>query len=97
MVFLEVLLQRVVVLEIMRLPRVSSIANEASLMLIATMLVQFVAVIETLAAESTERVSLKSRLVNCARHVVSFPHMLFQFLICKQLMLVCEHFLVTSA
>jgi hypothetical protein len=41
--------------------------------------------------------SFKSRLIDCSWIVVSFPHMLLQFLIRKQVVLVRKHFLVPRA
>ena len=96
-VFLEMLLQRVVVLEVMWLPGIASVTDEAPLVLIPAMFVKLIAIIETFAAETTERVSLKTCLVDGSGLVVTFSHMFLQLLVCKQLMLVCKDLLVTSA
>jgi hypothetical protein len=61
------------------------------------MLKQLVVIIETLAAETTKRVALETRLVSSAWLVVTVSHMLLQLLIAEQLMLVSEDLFVASA
>lgn len=96
-VLLEVLLQLIVVEKVVRLSRVSSIAEEATLVLHAAVFKQLVVVVEALAAEATERVTLEARLVRSTWFVVTVAHVPLQFLIRKKLMLVGEDFLVASA
>lgn len=66
-------------------------------MLIPAMLVELVIVVEPLATKRAQRMAPKTRLRNVSRLIVAMMHMLLQFSIRKELMLVCEHFLVTSA
>lgn len=81
----------------MRLPGVPPIADEAPLVLVAAMLIQLIVVVESLAAETTQRVSLESRLVCGSRLIISVSHVLLQLLVGEQLVLMCEDPLVTSA
>lgn len=96
-VLLEVLLQLVVVEEVVRLSRVSSIAYEATLVLHAAVLKQLVVVVEALAAETAERVALEARLVGGTRLVVTVAHVPLKLLIREELMLVGEDLLVAGA
>lgn len=96
-VLLEMLLQLFVVEEVVGLSRISSVAEEASLVLHAAVLKQLVVVIEALATEAAERVALETRLVSGAGLVVAVAHVLLQLLIAEELMLVGEDLLVTSA
>jgi hypothetical protein len=90
-------LQGVIVPVIMRLPRVPPIADEAPLVLVAAMLIQLIVVVKSLAAETTQRVSLESRLVCGSRLIVSVSHVLLQLLVGEQFVLMREDPLVTSA
>lgn len=74
MILLEMLLQSIVVPVVMRLARVATVADEASLMLAAAMFVKLVVIIESFAAEAAERMSLKSSLVNSTRLIVAAAH-----------------------
>lgn len=96
-VLLEVFLQLFIVEEVVGLSRISSVAEEASLVLHAAVLKQLVVVVEALAAEAAERVALETRLVSGAGLVVAVAHVLLQLLIAKELMLVGEDLLVASA
>lgn len=96
-VLLKVLLQLLVVEEVVGLPGISPVADEAPLVLHAAVLKQLVVVVEALAAEAAQRVALETRLVGSARLVVAMAHMLLQFLIAEELMLMSEDLLVTSA
>lgn len=96
-VFPEVLLERIVVDIVLLLPAsFSSVTDVAALMLVATMRVELIVSVEALSAESAFRVSLETTLINCAGVVVA---KLLVFLeVCKgeELVLVSEHFLVSS-
>lgn len=94
MVFLEVLFQCIVVQIVMGLPRVPPIADETPLVLVSAMLVQFVAVVESLPTEAAQWMALETCLRDIARLVVSMRHMIVQCLICEKLMLVCKHFFI---
>lgn len=80
----------------MGLPRVFAVAEEAALVLVPTMLVQLVAVVETLPAEGTEGVAFEARLVNCSGAIVAVAHVPLELLFRKELMLVCEDLLVAG-
>jgi hypothetical protein len=97
MVLLKVLFQGVVVEIVVGVSRVSSVTDKATLVLHSAMLVQLVIVVKALSTESTQWVALEACLVCCTRLVVSMTHVLLQFLICEQLMLMCKNPLVTSA
>jgi hypothetical protein len=97
MVLLEVLLERVVVEVVMRLPRVSAVADETTLVLIPAVLIQLVAIIEARAAETAQRMPPKASLVDGARLVVAVAHMLGQLLVGKRVVLVRKHFLGPGA
>lgn len=97
MVLLEVVLQRIVVQIIMWLSRISPVAKEAPLVLAPAVLVKFIAVVEALTAKVAKRVSLETGLVHGTRLVVTFAHVLAEFLIREHLMLVCENLFVPGA
>jgi hypothetical protein len=97
MVLFEVLLQGIVVEVVMRLSRISSIADEATLMLHATVFVQFVIVVEALAAETAQGVALEARLVGSAGLIVTTPHVLLQLLVGKELVFVRKDLFISSA
>jgi hypothetical protein len=92
----EMLLKRVVVNIVMGLPRILTITKEAPLMLVATMLIQFVSIVETLTAKSTQRVSLEAGLVNSTGAIIAVAHMNFKLLVGEKFVLVGKHFLVAS-
>ena len=71
---LEVNLQSVVVQIIMRLPRVPSVAEEATLVFVTTMFKQLVIVVKPLAAEAAQWVAVESGRVTGA--VISVAHVL---------------------
>lgn len=96
-VLLKVLLQLVVVEEVVGLPGVSPIADEAALVLHAAVLKQLVVVVEALAAEAAQRVALEARLVGGAGLVVAVAHVLLQLLVAKELVLVGEDLFVAGA
>lgn len=96
-VLLEMFLQRIIVHVVMWLSRVSPIAKEASLMLVAAMFVQLVAIVESGAAETAERMAPETRLICRTWLVISMAHVLRELLIRKHVMLVCKDFLVPSA
>jgi hypothetical protein len=97
MVFLEMLLEGIVIEIVVWLPRVSPVADEAPLMLVSAMLVQFVAVIKPGTAEAAQRMPSETRLINCAGFVVAVSHMFGQLLIRKQVMFVRKDLLVPGA
>lgn len=83
MVLLEVLLQGVVVLVVVRLSGILSITDEAALVLHAAMLIELVAVVEALAAEAAERMAAETGLVSSAGLVVAMAHVLFELALGK--------------
>ena len=95
-VLLEMLLQCIVVDVVVWLSRVSPVAEEAPLMLVAAMFVQLVAVVESGAAETAERMAPETRLIRRTWFVISMAHVLRELLIRKHVMLVCKDFLVPS-
>lgn len=96
-VFSEVLLERIVIDKVLLLPAsFSSVADVATLMLVATMRVELIVSVEALAAESTFRVSLETALINCARIVVAKFLVLLEVCEGEELVLVSEYFLVSS-
>lgn len=96
-VLLEVLFQGVVVEVIVRLSRIAAVADEATLVLHAAMLVQLVVVVEALATETTQGVALEAGLVGGAGLIVAASHVFLQLLVGKELVLVREDLLVASA
>lgn len=96
MVFLEVLFEGVVVAVVLR-PRIPPVAEKAPLMSFPTVLVELVVVVESLAAESAERMTLEAGLVRRAWLIIATSHMLLQFLIGKELMLMSKNLLVPRA
>lgn len=92
----EMFLERVVVEVVMRLPRVPPVTQETSLVLVAAVLVQLVAVVEARAAEAAQRMAPEARLVGGAGLVVAVPHMLRQLLVGKHVVLVREDLLMPS-
>jgi hypothetical protein len=97
MVLLKMLLERVVILVVVRLPRVAPVTDKAPLVLVPAMVVELVGVVEARAAEAAQWVSLETGLVNGSRLVVAFAHVVLQFLVGEQLVLVRKDLLVTSA
>lgn len=96
MILLEVVLQRIVVLIVMRLPRISPIAYETALMLVTTMFVQFVTVVESFFAESAHWVALEPRLRNVTGLIISVCHVLVEcILVGKKLVFVRKDFFVS--
>lgn len=96
-VLFEVPLELLVVEEVVGLPGVSSVADEAALVLHAAVLKQLVVVVEALAAEAAQRVALEARLVGGAGLVVAVAHVLLQLLVAKELVLVGEDLFVAGA
>jgi hypothetical protein len=94
---LEVVLKRVVVQVVVRLARVATVAEEATLVLVPAVLVQFVAVVETGAAKAAQRVAPEAGLVDGAGLVVAVAHVLGELLVGKHVVLVGKHLLVASA
>lgn len=82
---------------VVRLARIPTITQEASLMLHAAMLIKLIVVVEALAAKGTQRMSLEASLVRCARLIVAALHVLVELLFCKQLVLVGKDALVSRA
>lgn len=76
---------------------VASVANEAALVLHATMFIQSVIVVEAFAAEATQWVALESSLVSSSGLIVAASHVLFQFLFAKELVFVRKDFFVARA
>ncbi len=62
-----------------------------------TVFIQLVVVVKTLAAEATERMASETCLVQRSWLVVAVAHVFLQLLICEELVLVGEDFLVTRA
>lgn len=77
MVLFEMLLQRIVVEVVVWLSRIATVTDEASLMLHATMVVEFVVVVEAFTTEAAQRVALETSLVCGAGLVVAAAHVLF--------------------
>lgn len=96
-ILFKVPLQLLIVEEVVGLPRVSPVADEAALVLHAAVLKQLVVVVEALAAEAAQRVALEARLVGGAGLVVAVAHVLFQLLVAKELVLVGEDLFVAGA
>lgn len=97
MVLAEVLLQRLVVDIVMWVSAVLSIAKEAPLVLLSAMDVQLIITIEALSAETTQRMSLKTTLINRTRIIISFRHMFLQLLVGEESKLMSEDLLVPRA
>jgi len=95
-VFFEMLLQCVVVHIVMRLPRVSAVADKAPLMLVAAMLIKFVIVVEPLTTESAERVPFES-CSSTLPILIAISHVLSQLLVRIYLMLVSKDLFVPGA
>ena len=97
MILPEVLLQGIVVDEVVRMSRVSPVADEASFMFHAAMLIEFVVVVEPLTTETTKRVALEAGLVRRPWLIIAVSHMPLKLLFGKQFVLVREHPLVPRA
>lgn len=93
-VTLEMQLQLVVVTVVVRYPRVPAIADEAPLVLVATVLKQLVAVVKPFAAEAAQRMPLEPRGVAVVLFGFSELHMVAQLFIRVHLVLVGEDLLV---
>lgn len=96
-VVLEMLLESIVVPVIVRLSRVSPVAEETALVLVSAVFVELVIVIEALAAECTQGMALETGLIYSAWLIVAPTHVLSNTLIAEQLMLVGKDLLVARA
>lgn len=96
MVVPEVSFQCVVVPKVVRLPRVSSIADKTPLMLVTTMLVEFIVIVESLTAEAAKGMTLETCLVDGTGSIITTSHMLLQLFILEKFMFMGENFLVSS-
>jgi hypothetical protein len=63
------------------LPWIFSIAQKTTFMLVPTMLVEFVIIVESRAAESAQWVPLKTSLVHSTGPVITMPHMILKVLV----------------
>ena len=97
MVLPEVFLESIVVKVVVRPAWRSSVADVASLVLLAAMDEQLVVAVEGLLAEATFGVALETTLVYGPRLVISVVLMLAQLLLRKQVVFVGEYFLVLRA
>jgi len=97
MILLKMVLERIVVDVIMRIPAIRSVAEEASLMLLPTMHIKLVIPVEPLPTEAAQWMALETTLVDCSWIIISLRHMLLQLLIRKQVMLVREYLLISRA
>lgn len=94
----EVLLQLLVVEIVLWISTaISPVANVASLVLFATMGVEFVVTVESLFAEATFGMAPKSGLVKSPGVVISKLFVLAKFPEGEKFVLVCENFLVSRA
>lgn len=93
----EMILQSVVVSVVVRMSRISSVAEETTLVLHPTMIVQLIVVVESFTAESTQGMAFEACLICRARLVISPPHMLLQLFVGKKLVFVSEDTLVPGA
>jgi hypothetical protein len=66
-------------------------------MLLPTMHIELIIAIKSLSTEAAQRVSLETTLILSSRVVVSISHMLLQFLVRKQVVLMGEDFLMSCA
>lgn len=96
-VIAEMLLQSLVVLVIVWLARVPSVTDEAALVLHPAMLVELVVIVKSLPAETTEGMALETGLIRGTGFVVTTLHVLVQFLVGEQFVLVREDLFVSSA
>ena len=96
MIFLEVILERIVVNIILLLttPR-PSITNVTSFVAVATVSVQFIVAIKPLTAETTFRVTLKATLFNGSRNMISVLLVLAQLRHSEEFVFMGEDFLVS--
>jgi hypothetical protein len=97
MIFLEVLLESIVVNVVLLLAvGGASVTNVAAFVSITAVSVQLVVAIESLTAEATLGVSLETTLVYRSRLVVTSPFVFAQLGCSKELMLMRKYLLVTS-
>lgn len=75
----------------------AAITNVAAFMSVTTVSVELIVTIESLTAEATLGVTPESTLINSSRLIVASFLVLSQLRRGKELMLVCENLLVTSA
>jgi len=73
---------------------ITSVADVAALVPVTTMRIEFIFAIEPLPAEPTFRMTSESTLVDCSWVVVAELLVLPQLVLCKELMFMCEDFLV---
>ena len=76
---------------------VPTIADVASLMLVAAMCIELVIAVKTLTTETTLRMAFETRLIHGARVVISVLFVLAEFGLSEKLMLVGEDLFVPRA
>jgi len=96
-VFPEMLFQHVVIKVILWPSLTPPVTDEAPLVTLPTVSVQLIIPVKPLSAEATFWVTLEAGLILCPGMIVSKPLMLPKLVVCKQLMLVREDFLVPRA
>jgi hypothetical protein len=98
MVTAEMLLQCIVVDEISRiLSAISAIANVAALMSVSAMDVKLIVAIKSPPTKAAFWMSLEASLVDRTGIIITKAFMLAELLLCKQVLLVGEDFLVAGA
>lgn len=75
MILLKVVLQRLIVDVVVRIPAICSVAQEAPLMILPTMHIELIVTIKPLSTEATQRVAFEATLVLGPWVVVSLRHM----------------------
>jgi len=73
-----------------------SITNEATLVGLSTVVVEFIAAVEPLPTEPTLWMPLEATLISGAWHIIALSLMLLQLLMSEEGMLMCKNFLIPS-
>lgn len=96
MVVPEMELQGIVILVVLLLPQiVPSLAYVALFMIVPAVRIQLIVAVKSLFAESTPRVTLETALIHSSRIIVAILLVIAKLCHCKELMLMCENFLIS--